>query len=48
MAIFLPLLNDIEDLRWGVDVPLCDALDIHHLVLSVLMNGQFSLLLTFF
>ena len=48
MTIFLPLLNYIEDLHRVVDVPLCDALHIHHLVLSVLMNGQFSLLLTFF
>ena len=48
MAIFLPLLYDIEDLHRGVDVPLRDALHIHNLVLGVLMDGQLSLFLAFF
>ena len=48
MTIFLPLLDDIEDLHRVVDVPLRDALHIHHLVLSVLMDLQFSLFCTFF
>ena len=48
MAIFLSLLNDIEDLYRVVDVSLCDALYIHDLVLGVFMDCQLSLFLAFF